>query len=265
MAKLQSVRLPDPDMKCHVICTMSPSQVLRQSFDPVVELTWRKDLAVVADSIALEPPKQADPLSCVGVTRSSAKIAAFLRSIIERKAAIAFDYETTGLKPHKEGHHAYSVAVSPARNVSRAFLCGPDQPGWYEGGELRELWRYILHSRDIVKIAHNAPFEWTWSRASFDVETNNMEDTRLLAHLEDCRGGWTGLKFQAFVKYGIIGYENEVDRFLKTPKTPQESEFGENGMNSVERAPVKPLLTYNAIDALVTRWLWEDYKGIPYR
>ena len=264
LSRVRGIVIPDWEMGCWVLATFHPSYVMRMDYDPVVDLIWRKDLAKAIDFLGVSGPENPDPQRYIRTTSDPVKIGGFLGDIRVRKPTIAVDYETTGLKPHRAGHHVYSMAISVTPTLSISFRCGPDQPGWVHGGDLRGMWRQILQDKTIKKVVHNIGFEWVWSMSYFGVEMQNVEDTRLLVHLEDCRRSYTDLKFQGMLKYGILGYEDSVKPFLEGKLNKAEERFGENAFNCIREAPIGDLLRYNAMDALITRWLYFRQKGIPY-
>lgn len=256
IAKTRGLVWPDRELGCWVSSTYHPSYINRMDFDPVVKVVWLQDLEKPLRKVEENPPLPPDPLPYAKPLTDRGEIAAFLERIIQRRPFIAFDYETSGLKPYAKGHRAYSVGIAVSRTTSRAFVIPYDDP------EIRGRWWAILKTPEIHKTAHNVQFEAVWSRASFGVWPEGwMGDTRLVTHLEDCRRGVSGLKWQGFVRYGVIGYEDACGRFLR-PSSADSAQYGENAHNRVDKALVLDLLKYNAVDALLTRWIWEDSRGL---
>lgn len=158
----------------------------------------------------------------------------------------AFDYETTGIKPHRNGHEIVAISASNGK-ISYSF--GVSAP-------ILKLWASIMQN-DAVKIAHNQSFERSWTEVIVGVEPKNLiHDTMLAQHCLNNRKP-TGLKFLTYAHYGFLGYDTELDEFLKGSKEEQEK-YGANAFNEIVKAPQRKLLTYNAMDSLFTYWLYED-------
>ena len=255
LSRIRGHVFPDREFNCWVLPTFHPSYILRTAHDPVTDLTWRKDLARGMSFLTVPEPSLPDPVSFIRTTLDPAKTYTFLCRILERKTAIAVDYETSGLKPYREGHFIRSIAVAVTPELSVSF---PWYPELSQHKRLNDLWTQILTDPEIEKAVYG-DFEWIWSRVMFGVEPQNMVDVRLRVHLEDCRRGYTPLKLQGMLRYGIIGYEDEVGRFLKAPRDSGE---GENAFNRILQAPVGELLHYNAEDALITIWLRDHYRKL---
>ncbi len=106
----------------------------------------------------------------------------------------AFDYETTGLKPHARGHRIKCASVAFSPDVVYAFM----MPGKKKD---REPLIRFLRNRHIKKIASNIKFEEQWSNVRLGTEVKGWHwDTMLNAHVFDNRPGHiTSIKFQAYV------------------------------------------------------------------
>jgi DNA polymerase I-like protein with 3'-5' exonuclease and polymerase domains len=65
------------------------------------------------------------------------------------------------------------------------------------------------------------------------------------------------LKYLTYSYFGDIGYDDDVDMYLKAPERELEM-YGDNAFNLIEKAPLDKLLTYNALDSLYTFKLWEE-------
>lgn len=164
---------------------------------------------------------------------------------------VAFDFETTGIKPHRKGHRIVCVSISNGM-YSFGFP-------FFEDREFRRAWKRLMLS-DVKKIAHNAMFENMWNHALLGYYVDGWEaDTMLLAHaynsVKPC-----GLKFLTYVNFGVIGYDDSADPFLKA--TQEEADkWGTNAFNRINEAPIDDLIQYCAMDSLFTYKLWEMMKG----
>lgn len=156
--------------------------------------------------------------------------------------AVAFDYETTTLKP--DGPHAEIVSCSVSNGkVSIAYP-------WH--GPAIEATRRLLVNPRVKKIASNAKFESRWTRAKLGVEVQGwMEkqaDTMLTSHaLENATKSRyiSSIKFQAFVHLGVPLWNRQVEPYLKAGKKD-----GTNAPNRIKEVDLPTLLMYNGLDSL---------------
>jgi len=243
--------------------TLSPDYVNRTKFDPVVPAVWRLDFEQFITHLNEEDPstrtQQDDHKACV-LLNDPVKALNALTRVQEEKPLLAFDYETTGLKPHASGHRVVSIGFSPINSRSFAFRFPDLMKGtpWIEVGR---KWRDIMADPLIKKVAHNLPFEWEWTHQYFKVTPRGWTaDTQVLSHLEDSRVGHSSLKVQAYLKFGVPEYTGDVDRF----KRSIDNGTGANAFNEIANAPVTEMLVYNALDALYTRRLfyWFVERGL---
>lgn len=169
---------------------------------------------------------------------------AFLRQIVTIHPTIAFDYETTGIKPHRKGHEILCVGISTG-DESLAFPI-------YDNEEFKALLKEVLTNRHIRKIGHNMKYEETWTRVILGYKVRGwMWDCMLVAHTVDNRRGVTGLKFQGYNYFGVLGYDDDVEPFMKATKE-EKDQWGANAFNRLKEVPVEDLCTYCAIDAHLT-------------
>lgn len=160
-----------------------------------------------------------------------------------RGAWTAFDYETTGIKPHAPGHKVISIATAFENGGTIVFLI--DKTNKDQIAVVKEY----LTTPKLKRIAHNMKFEHHWSTEFFRCTPVWSWDTQLAAHMIDNREGITGLKHQALLYFGIKGYEEDIKPFLTAKNS--------NAKNNIEKliarkSGISKLLTYNAIDAITT-------------
>jgi uracil-DNA glycosylase family 4 len=151
---------------------------------------------------------------------------------------VAFDYEATAAKPEYKGSNIVSVSFSNLKRTV-AFM-------WPAGNPMvRKAFIRFLTNPKVGKIASNLKYEDRMSRYEFGVEVRGWAyDTMLGAHHIDCRTGVTGLKFQSFVNFGILSYDDPISAFLGT-------EEGKGKINRImEEVETTQLLEYNAKDSL---------------
>jgi uracil-DNA glycosylase family 4 len=159
---------------------------------------------------------------------------------------LTIDLETTGLKPQREGHRIVSCALSWGPDECVAFPWPEDRSA------LRRITR-LLGNEGIGKVAANLPFEDRWL-THFGLPVRGWRwDTLLAAHVQDNRERVTGLKFQAYVQFGVIGYDDDAGPWIRATAA-EEKEHGANAFNRMleflVREPEK-LLRYNGMDALL--------------
>lgn len=155
----------------------------------------------------------------------------------------AFDYETTGIKPHAEGHKIISMAAAFEKEGCIVFLVDKTN------AEQMESIKKYLTTPKLKRIAHNMKFEHHWSVHFLGITPVWSWDTQLAAHMIDNRKGITSLKHQALLHFGIKGYEEDIKPFLSAGNS--------NALNNIEkliktRNGADRLMTYNAIDAITT-------------
>ena len=159
-----------------------------------------------------------------------------LEVILNKKPSLlAFDYETTGLKPYAEGHEIVCCGISLIQNIAHVFEL--------KKKKLIRLWREVLKNKDMPKTAQNIKFELAWSREILGVKVRGWKwDTMLATHIMDNRAGITGLKFQVYVNFGVMNWGESVTPFL-------QAENG-NAFNRIKEVPKDKLMHYCGMDAM---------------
>jgi len=169
---------------------------------------------------------------------------------MQTKNAVAVDYETTGLKPHRKGQEIVYASVSDGL-FSYAFP-------FFHSPLFRKEWKALLQS-STGKICHNAKFEYTWTKVLEGYKIKHIvADTMLDAHVLHNKKK-TNLKFLTYVHFGII-YENDIGQYLEASKEEKDM-YGGNAFNRIKEAPREQVLLYNALDSLFTYKLWELQQG----
>lgn len=171
----------------------------------------------------------------------------------------AFDYETTGIKPYAKGHRIVCVSIAYSEHNVYTFLLPKTR-------EKRKPFLKFLQREDIKKIAQNLKYEDTWSIVRLKTKVENWHwDTMLGSHIIDNRPGIAGLKFQAYVRFGVIDYDSEIEPFLKS----SDSKNG-NAINRImelleTEEGAKKLLTYCAWDSILEYRLFKLQEKIINR
>ena len=112
VGKFRGYQIPCPDLGAYICPTYHPNFVFqdvhRQSN---AELFFRQDLKDAIKKTILPAPEALKIV--VEQFRKPHQAGEALKYIIERwKGPVAFDYETTGLKPHAKGHRVVCMSVS---------------------------------------------------------------------------------------------------------------------------------------------------------
>jgi DNA polymerase-1 len=79
-------------------------------------------------------------------------------------------------------------------------------------------------------------------------------DTMIASHIIEERDFFTDLKFQAFVRWGVLGYDDQVEKF--------KSSVVNSVYNRLETVPWPVICRYNAMDAMFTKRLKKVQKGL---
>ncbi len=247
--KWRGFTIPDQDYKCWVLPVYHPSYVSRAEKDQsVVSVIWENDLAQLSSLLKTPFPDYSNYEEMVFILETKEQVTKYLEDIIKYKPKfLAFDYETTGLKPDAKGHKIASVSMcwQKERACSWEWKLTP-----------RKLFKQIMSNPKIGKGASNAKMEHHWSAKRAGVEVLGwMWDTMNTAHVLDNRKGITGLKFNVYSRFGIPDYDSEIAHYLKSS--------GANGLNRVFEAPRDKLLKYGGADSLFTFWTaWEQMEEI---
>lgn len=181
--------------------------------------------------------------------------------IDREKPVCAFDYETSSLKPQGKNRRIWSMSICSGDTSYSFPVHYPKIPGKFPTDVRGTFWgrEYLpdiiecitrfLEDPEIYKIAQGTPFERIWSYFVFGVPVENLSwCTMQNQHILDSRKEFTGLKFQAFVRWGVHGYEEEVDKYLKKC-------VSKNDLNELYKMPLEQLLEYGGIDSYLTRKL----------
>jgi len=219
--------------------TFHPAYLLRSGGDQALRLWFKRHLEVAFRQKGRPWEVVPDYRKQVRIEYDPRGAAALLESFPDNPDdPIAFDYETTMLKPDSSEAKIVSCAVAwwssndeDVRAVS--FL-------WR--GEAVEAMGELLRS-DVPKIAANLKFEERWTRKEFGHRVDNwVWDTMQAAHVLDNRPGITGLKFQAYVNFGQPVYDVKTAPYFKSES---------NKPNRIYEIDPKELLLYGGLDALL--------------
>ena len=229
--------IPSARHGAYICPTYHPSYLGRMDEDPVLMRMFKDHLRQAFKLETAERPtltvKQLQ--SQVEVITSPRMGRKRMKDLASKHGRLAFDYETTGLKPDRAEHHI--VSCSFCLNGTDTFACPIDE------GSLPAL-SAVLQNKRLRKIASNLKFEERWTLAKLGHRVSGwFWDTMLAAHIIDNRSNICSVKFQAFVLLGCPDYDSDIEPYLKAKDA--------NGMNRIHELNLHDLLVYNGMDSLL--------------
>lgn len=225
--------IPDQDYKCWVCPIFHPKQI--EASEKEALTVWRNNIEEVLKKLDEPLPKYSKPKIEIIEDLS------VLRSI--QSDTIAFDYETTGIKPHAPGHRVICASVADSEDHVFVFMMPPTK-------KERQPFLDLLANPMVNKMAHNMKYEDTWSREKLKQQVKGwLWDSMIAAHILDNRPGVTGLKFQTYVNFGVVDYSSEVDPYL------QSTSKDGNAINKIQdlynvSGGMEKLMHYCALDSI---------------
>lgn len=238
-------RIPLQRINAWVCPTYHPSYILRNvspdgKSNEVLEREWTDHLRA-AFSLKGRPWKYPVPdyKQEVEVLYDADKAAKIIRTMIKKGGPVAFDYETTTLKPDSNEARVLTCSVSWRGKKTIAYP-------WV--GEAVRATKELIRS-PLPKIASNLKFEDRWTREVFGHGVRNWKwDTMLAAHTLDSRPGICSIKFQAFVLLGVGAYDEHISPYMKSK---DEAKYGANAQNMLSKLHLGEILLYNGMDSLL--------------
>jgi len=233
ISKWRGFAIPDKDLKAWVCPTFHPSFISRE--EGAAETIWVQDLEQAIKKVDEPLPRYQKPKIEIIEDLS------VLNTI--KGDMVAFDYETTGLKPHASGHRIVCCAVAYDENRAYAFMMPKSK-------RATQPFIDLLANVWLAKMAHNMKFEETWSVVRLRQPVVNWGwDSMQAAHVIDNRTGVTGLKFQTYVNFGVVDYASEVAPYLRA------KDNNGNAINRIMELVEMPggkekLLEYCGLDAI---------------
>jgi uracil-DNA glycosylase family 4 len=228
--------IPDQDLKAYLCPIFDIQRVLdrnnKEKYE--TEVIWEQDIERALNALKTPFPVFKEP-KIKYVTDLS-----FLNKL-KPQTYTAFDYETTGLKPHAKGHKIICCAVAVSPDKVYSFMLP-------KGKKLKPFLKYLKNPH-LPKIAQNMKYEDTWSEVLLDTTVQGWDwDTMQATHILDNRSSITSLKFQSYVQFGIIDYDSEINPYLIAKDA--------NSINNIEKLIKQPggerkLLKYCAWDSIL--------------
>ena len=250
-------KIPCPETNAFVYPIYHPRDLAdekNQFFDKFYE----RDVAAIFDEMDKGPEFTDWYKDNIDILYDYDEVIERLKDIQKNARYVVFDYEATGLKPYNKGHKIVTIGIDaldeqhdPIGNTISFPLSYRRHFTLTQKKDIRKEWVKILEDKYINKVAHHMKFENLWSRVILKAEIKKWHYCTMLgAYTLDERHKAQGLKFLAFVKYGVPDYDKTIGKYL-----PAETS---NGFNTVEQAPLDDLLLYNAIDAKLTTRVFVD-------
>lgn len=232
--------IPDRECKAWVCPAFHPSFVQKEK-NPATEVIFKRDLRKAIRLLRKDLPQFKDEASCVEIIKRPSQIEKKLKDIYtlyNNGGLIAFDYETTGLKPNAKGHKLISCSIATGPIDCYSF------PIFKEN---IPILRRILENPSIKKSAHDLKFETRWSYFKAHANVKGwFWDSQLAAHIIDNRRSSTSLKFQALINFGLLDYDSHISHFLAGVE-----EKNANSLNRIEELPIDDVLLYGGIDSII--------------
>jgi len=241
ITKWRGFYIPDRDLNAWICPTYHPSFVSQKEEKNnlnVAMTIWKQDLRRILELIEQPLPeykKEEDSINYIAKTKDLKAII----PVLKKADILSFDYETTGLKPHRNAQKLISVGVTTEKGSW----------GWLNTSTRSKLFAEVMKSK-VPKTAHNLQFEDSWTYFKIGVPVNNWKWCSMnAAHILDNRRGITGLKFQTFVNFGVGDYDSLVSKYLKSP-----AKEGANALNNIQdfikEYGERELLKYNVLDSI---------------
>ena len=233
--------IPDHRLNAWICPTYRPKDILqaRHKEQEVMGIWFRRHVAAAFEHGTTPWKSSPDWQKKVDVIVSPDDAAVAINQLVtdawEWEESVAFDYECDRLKPDHPDARILTVAISNGKQTVSAPWHGP----------VIEVMRNVLRDRRLAKIAHNAKFEDRWTRRQLGTPIRNLLwCTMLAAHVLDNRPGITGLKFQGYARLGQPSYDDGLKPYM--------SAAGSNTRNELHKLPIRTLLEYGGLDALLT-------------
>lgn len=224
------------------------------------KITFKKQLEKAISQIDEPKPIKQDWYKDVSVCLYKDEIVDHLENIYHNAKYMTFDYETTGLKPYNKGHKILTISCS---GLDRFYLPVTDSVGFpfqykthfnkKEKNDIYKIWKAILASNKIGKVAHHLKFEnlWTKQILKFNIKKWHF-CTMMGSYVFDERKKAQGLKFVSFCRWGVPNYDASIKKFIEADTS--------NSFNQLEKVNISDLCLYNAIDDKLTSRLFVQLK-----
>jgi len=229
--------IPSAKYKTWICPTYPPSWITRSGDADTMKLLMRGHIQKAFDliDVPFDAPDITELKNKIEIITNPRLARLRMKELADKEGMLAFDFETTGLKPDDEKQEI--VSVSFCLEGEDTFACMVDDKA------MRSL-SMVLRNPKFKMIASNAKFEERWAMAKLGHGVPNWYwDTMIVAHMLDNRSKITSIKFQTYVHLGIGDYDSHIQPFLKSQ--------GSSLFNRIRQIDPEELLIYNGLDALL--------------
>lgn len=254
ISHLRGRAIPYFNYDCWVFPMFHPSYILRNGKDKKTRRLFYNDLRHAIKSLEKPLPDLSFMKNIKLVTQTD-DIESLLRKVLDEKPAITFDYETNSVNPYIDNPKIRCISLQ-FTDKKEAFAF-PYQYQDEPSTRIIKMWGNVLYNKEIKKVGQNIKFESHWGLRVTGKRTRGwIWDTMINTHILEgpTVGGLTGingLKEQAFLRWGVQGYDDEIHPYMNKI---------EKGQNCLHKAPLSMLLKYCAIDSLITTKLYHAQK-----
>lgn len=207
MKRWRGFVIPDQEYNAWVAPVFSPTYVSGQD-SVAVQLIWEQDLERAVSHLDKPFRKFKEPE--VTVLKDLTEL-----SKIKNLTRCAFDYETTGLKPHAKKHRIICASIANSAEHVYVFMLLNKKHKPLKKEKVKPFINFLVNP-NIYKTAQHMKFEENWTYHTYGIRVKGWtHDTLYYTHIFDNRTGITGLKFQAYVCFGIDAYDTDVENYIK--------------------------------------------------
>ena len=242
ITRFRGLCIPDQKYQAWIIPQFHPSFIIRDIQNKNLTSQYSRDMKFAVDCLSKPPVKPRSYNDHITPITNYDELIQVLDNILALKPEkLEVDFETTGLKPFKHGHKI--VSISMCTDKSHAISFPYQYRDFWDRKQfvrIKQKVRKILVHEEIFKMAHNIKFEQVWAHELLGIDIEPWSwCSQTAAHILDNRRGFSGLKFQAYVNFGVYPYGAQVDRYIRGFP-----------FNKMEECPLEDLLHYGGLDSL---------------
>jgi uracil-DNA glycosylase family 4 len=235
--KWRGSMIPDREFKAWVLPIFSP-QYLESEKEIAIETIWKQDLQRIIEALNTPFPVSEREEQYIELLDTPDDMFKMVSGVV------SIDYETTGLKPHATGHQIACASVAFSEKKCQVFPMPQTKSG-------QRAFTQMLANPSVKKMAHNMKFEEAWSISKLRQPIESWYwDSLMAAHILDNRPGIGGLKFQVYIYFGVLGYDDEIAPYLKADDNKNANAF--NRVLEIMNVPVlrEKLMIYCGLDSI---------------
>jgi uracil-DNA glycosylase family 4 len=266
ISKFRGTFIPIPEHNFYLAPTLHPSFVARQD-DDYSYATLHRDLKeslglleYIPDNPEIEPLDIHTPVHLI---TEYVTFSVLMEKIHKEKPFTAFDFETSSKKPQHPQSRIWSMSIGFGGKSYSFPIHYPAVQGVYPKGAADTMWgskllplitdkvKRYLQDPKCKKTVHNESFERIWSHFVLSSSVNSLIWCSMNSqHILDARKAFCGLKLQAFIRWGVYGYNEEIEFYMKSV-----GDSGANSLNRLHKAPLEKLLFYGGVDSFLAEKL----------